>query len=914
MKIYILTLILVITLFLSSAASAGGGQDCISCHDTNGSGAPPDRRIDASAIKQGVHRNLNNGTINNTKLFDMIDKACWACHGDGTEPANEHPINYAMPYSCDDCHDRTTNLSYTNSSLISNLTTRKVFNHIPNPDSQSASSTLNNSSADCRACHDKSKINYSDSGLSIAANVSHYASRTNLVSPTIDCSLCHKNPANATTYWANVTRHPARTQDISFCDNCHYTSFLSPDFHSIAPLKAKRVHNDFDWQDGLCSTPCHGGIPLKVCEDCHLGNGSGPYLQNGANGNMLNDSIPRVYAHTNFSNEINVPNQSNVYSPSQGAETFSSCYSFNSSTLAGTCHGNSYANSSVNGGYFALNSTSGYTRGSAYHEAITIDRLPNTTNCVFCHSQTDRTIRAAWGNAKQITGGTHDWYTGSDNSMCWSCHVSTGTAPKDFHSATLKGGGGTACMACHDKVTGPTNNPTKYPAIVKTSFGRHRNVNITNGTDVLDNNDCISCHYDTSNMSNVLTYRCEDCHIRGNYSAPIIQNHRPPSVPASPGGGITTAYCTICHINSINAYAYSDNASVSHYGTNSSLIKPTVNQTSLPRFGFMTQTDSSAYNMNCNKCHNPSNPNYGNATLITVPHTSLGTCNECHVNVSASDLHNGSLVMPQTFGCLACHTTFASTYNAPNLTGTYMTSFTNCESCHGGGDESQSLDSRLTHNIDRLNGFRPSGPGLTDTVYLNGNTSLTVTIGVTVTVTSRVNDTTGPASRVGGAEYYADTDPGEGSGIPMYPANGIYDATKGAWENVSATIDTSALSAGTHTIYVRGMDIGKQWSIVQSATLTIQSLGYINGTVTGGGSSVSCVIVSTIGASYKTASNGTYSLKVPVGTYNITASKQPEYYDSIATGIVVTANNITNQNFVLTQKPTGTIIGSVKNA
>jgi hypothetical protein len=421
------------------------GPDCISCHNIGGP-APSQVNVTDMGSTNAVHHNLNNQTTSPSGYAPANFK-CWACHGNGTEQSNQHSDNNNMPYICEDCH-QTGNLPYTNSSLIPYLTTRRVTNHIPSPGStQFASSIVNNSSADCKGCHDKSKVTYFDSGLSLIANVSHYASRTNLVSPTANCDLCHKNPINASAYWANLTRHPAKTQ---ICENCHNNEMLSPpDFHGSAPLKIKRVHVDFDWQNSYCSS-CHSS-PKKVCEDCHLPDGSGPYVNTG-NATRLNDSIPRVFAHTNFSSTINVPNQSNVYASSQGAETFSSCYSFNSTTLQGTCHAIAIQSISTSGNFFTLNNYgTSYSRGSVYHEAVTIDRMPNTTNCIFCHSQIDATIRFSWGNSTQITGGKHDWYTGNDNSKCWSCHVSTGKAPRDFHSDSMTGGkaGGPNCLACH---------------------------------------------------------------------------------------------------------------------------------------------------------------------------------------------------------------------------------------------------------------------------------------------------------------------------------------------------------------------------------------------------------------------------------------------------------------------------------
>lgn len=425
------------------SGSQGGGPDCVFCHDINGNGAPLDKRIDASAIKQGVHRSLNNGVINTTILSDTIDKACWACHGNGTEPG-QHPDNYKTPYVCADCHNSTYGLDFTAPSEISNLTTRKVYEHIPPPYYQEIDSILNSSNATCTGCHNMSMINYTDSGFSIASNVSHYASRTNLISPTIKCNLCHKNPVNASAYWANLTRHPAKSPNDSFCANCHNTT-LAVDLHSQPLVKPSSIHFAFDWDNNdylngsdlnEACIACHSFFPneYKRCEDCHLDNGGGPVNISGQIRSDYNDTIPRVYAHTNFSAAINVPNQSVFYPNSTRP---SSCFSGNSS--GSTCHGNPYGNRDQNGGFYAYNTFS-FSNGTPYHFTSTIDRLPNTTNCLFCHKQNDSTIRKAWGNATQITGGTHNWYMGDDISKCWNCHDSTGTAPKDFHSDTMRGG------------------------------------------------------------------------------------------------------------------------------------------------------------------------------------------------------------------------------------------------------------------------------------------------------------------------------------------------------------------------------------------------------------------------------------------------------------------------------------------
>jgi hypothetical protein len=206
--------------------------------------------------------------------------------------------------------------------------------------------------------------------------------------------------------------------------------------------------------------------------------------------------------------------------------------------------------------------------------------------------------------------------------------------------------------------------------------------------------------------------------------------------------------------------------------------------------------------------------------------------------------------------------------------------------------------------------------GSTDIVYLNKQTSLTVTKGAIVNITSRVNDIykNGGASRVGGAEYYIGNDPGQGKGTPMMAEDGYYNALQANWENVTATLDTSSLSGGTYIINVRGMDIGRQWSATKNATLIVQAFGYINGTVTNTTDApISGVYVETTGDNDTTGLDGKYSLWVTDGNYTVNATKRPEFYDFTIADVNVTPNNRTWNNFTMVQKPTGTIMGTLRN-
>jgi hypothetical protein len=81
---------------------------------------------------------------------------------------------------------------------------------------------------------------------------------------------------------------------------------------------------------------------------------------------------------------------------------------------------------------------------------------------------------------------------------------------------------------------------------------------------------------------------------------------------------------------------------------------------------------------------------------------------------------------------------------------------------------------------------------------------------------------------VGAAEYYIDTPPwAGGTAIPMQPVDGTFNSPT---EQVTATIDTSAIPPGRHTIFVRGRGQNdfqgyQTWGVFTGAFLTIQAGG-----------------------------------------------------------------------------------------
>ncbi|HYN44566.1 MAG TPA: NosD domain-containing protein [Candidatus Limnocylindrales bacterium] len=89
------------------------------------------------------------------------------------------------------------------------------------------------------------------------------------------------------------------------------------------------------------------------------------------------------------------------------------------------------------------------------------------------------------------------------------------------------------------------------------------------------------------------------------------------------------------------------------------------------------------------------------------------------------------------------------------------------------------------------------------------------------------------------------------------------------------------------------------------------SRGYLNGSVTSNGSAVQGTYIYTTGSNTTSGPDGKYSLILSAGTYNITATRQPAHNDSTAAGIIVNPYNTTTFDIALSQKPTGTISGTV---
>jgi hypothetical protein len=489
-------------------------------------------------MKSSIHANLNSGATNTTPLTDSIDKACWACHGDGSEPS-EHPATYKSPKVCEDCHTGTTQFNaplvaehfYAGEDLVVN--------------------------AGCQDCHSKSEMLNTNSDPDTGttnATISHYGkTRADLVlningDTVTDCYYCHQN---TTTAFKNVMQNANHSYMYNHTDNTANGNPNCWNCHSVG-----RIHDQGHQKPSISNSFCLGchqyGIgnakPIPTahnatmsCYSCHMDKADTTYNSVTAQIHGIkyinSDGSYTMYDKSNAANcadchmnQTTSSLQAWSYSPpsipklnhSNDPIAGQKWGSYWSSTIEACnfCH-----QSEIHKNNLALLGNVTYVRGSNVY-----DGGISGTWCANCHytaaTEYNGTALSPLPPRIDVDEGTaNDGTTWVDHSsllssgytddVCKQCHGSlaqSATLFKDFVHAVSEGTGG-GCMACHESYTGSIG-------IVASNFGRHANVNVTDGLANLSDADCTTCHYDTTNMFNpgwsVATYSCSDCHINGN--------------------------------------------------------------------------------------------------------------------------------------------------------------------------------------------------------------------------------------------------------------------------------------------------------------------------------------------------------------------------------------------------------------
>ncbi|MDP3105951.1 MAG: S-layer protein domain-containing protein [Candidatus Methanoperedens sp.] len=199
----------------------GYSSDCISCHAGNGV-API--KIDIDAFRKGMHAGLNRNATYNSFITDEANKACWACHGNGS---SSEPVVHPTPYlgsiapqtTCIGCHG------------YSQFGAKQIYQHYPGAEIAT--------NATCWDCHLSTFANSTKNGL---AATSHYSTRKELLN-TSHCDVCHNNETNALRWGRapQVIKHNASSN----CTLCHAGAGITT-FHD----------------KGITIT--------RICEDCHV--------------------------------------------------------------------------------------------------------------------------------------------------------------------------------------------------------------------------------------------------------------------------------------------------------------------------------------------------------------------------------------------------------------------------------------------------------------------------------------------------------------------------------------------------------------------------------------------------------------------------------------------------------------------
>ncbi len=234
--------------------SDGSGPGCLDCHNTSS----PHRfendslsiyYLDGANFSLSVHSNLNS---NNASGYG-INASCWACHGNGTKPA-QHPANYKKPFYCADCHTPS-------GSQSSKYNAPLVYKHYPGSlFTGSIVYDATDTNRTCVSCHNNSKVitqNLSygtyDAGKVKNASVSHYsANRTQgeilMESGAVTAALPNTRSTNGTNYG---------------CNQCHSVGGLDGIYGTdYGNARGVPVSHNLMGTTGIsCQSACHNSNP-----------------------------------------------------------------------------------------------------------------------------------------------------------------------------------------------------------------------------------------------------------------------------------------------------------------------------------------------------------------------------------------------------------------------------------------------------------------------------------------------------------------------------------------------------------------------------------------------------------------------------------------------------------------------------
>jgi len=158
-----------------------------------------------------------------------------------------------------------------------------------------------------------------------------------------------------------------------------------------------------------------------------------------------------------------------------------------------------------------------------------------------------------------------------------------------------------------------------------------------------------------------------------------------------------------------------------------------------------------------------------------------------------------------------------------------------------------------------------------------------------------------PSQAIAAAELYVDVPPWETGATPlaMGASDGLFDSTI---EGVEATLDTTGLAVGRHTLFVRGQDAAGNWGVVSAVFLHVidsVTAPTLQGTVLDAGTAAP--VAATVRAGdFETTTDGAgvYSMRLPAGSYDVTVVATG-YRSATTEGVAVASSQTTVEDFAL---------------
>lgn len=690
-----------------------GGPDCISCHDQTSN----PKGVDVSAMNQSSYTHYGLNPSADDTGVSPINKACWACHGNGTRPANgEHQSNYKDPYDCDYCH---VNGSAPYGSW-------QIDEHYSGSGEIQTNTALGVNDS-CYSCHNTAemKVSYNPTYANVSSDtVAHYSVKKDLGPDTDDayCNYCHNNASTpfpfVDTHNKAITEHTGNAS----ADVTNLTSLNCSDCHSTG-----RIHNSTlstptaaVWTTAASDycAPCHltsdAGSSLNVANeihntsagiaDCGFCHDSDVFGTGGAYINIHSDNLTAgasatydtcTECHTDAGTTF-VANAVNTHYNGAAAGKANTAYECEE------CHnigiGASMHSTGMDVPAEGCNECHNDTGSTSFDSSILIQNLnhDNSTygsavTCDTCHNTSSEPANFHFSDYPNGTVQDTSWKSPDVLVNCIDCHVTNSEAlpynaePESYHKGTY-GSTVDECYDCHTTVSTATDagataamhnvtvtsvwdncidchasakNGAPVVDTTQVDAGIHQNVN-GGGNDA-----CIACHGPSTDHFSAAK-DCDSCHINGSdiYSSPQVAEHSPSGdeISAYPVMGVNES-CITCHNKSEMLVSYTDvspgtdYAVVSHYGQE--------------RTDMVVGND--AY---CDYCHSNA------STVFAFDKANNKAIMEHTVNTSA-DINNNSLTCASCHGSASIHN---STLSTPTVTEWTSGQADNCAPCHKPGD------------------------------------------------------------------------------------------------------------------------------------------------------------------------------------------------------------------------------------